>query len=156
MKEHQFCFSYSFEIGNITIVDDGLGICDVSFEKIDHIVERETPLIKKTAKELREYFSGKRKIFTITLSINGTEFQKKVWNELQQIPYGETKSYSEIAALVNNPGASRAVGMANNKNRIAILIPCHRVIGKNKRLTGYAGGLEIKQFLLDLEKNYSI
>jgi methylated-DNA-[protein]-cysteine S-methyltransferase len=108
-------------------------------------------LIKKTANQLDEYFSKKRKKFDIPIELDGTDFQKKVWEALQNIPYGETRSYGEIASVTGNSKASRAVGMANNRNPIAIIVPCHRVIGHDGSLTGYAGGLELKQALLDLE-----
>lgn len=101
--------------------------------------------------QLAEYFNGSRKEFTLTLNPRGTDFQLKVWEELRQIPYGETRSYSEIAKRIGNPKGQRAVGMANNKNPIGIIIPCHRVVGKNGDLVGYAGGLEYKERLLALE-----
>jgi methylated-DNA-[protein]-cysteine S-methyltransferase len=118
----------------------------------DCFEEKETPLLKKAAGQLKEYFDGKRKVFDLPLAPRGTSFQKKVWKALQGIPYGQTRCYGEIAAKVGNPKASRAVGMANNRNPIAIIIPCHRVIGKDGSLTGYASGLKNKQALLDLEK----
>lgn len=114
--------------------------------------ETETPLLKKAAKELMEYFNGERKVFDIPFASHGTEFRLKVWEKLNLIPYGETRSYGEIAKMIGNPKASRAVGMANNRNPLAIIVPCHRVIGHDGNLTGYAGGLKLKQQLLDLEK----
>ncbi len=104
-------------------------------------------------KELGEYFDGKREVFEVPLQLLGTPFQQKVWNILQAIPYGNTISYSEQAVLINNPKAVRAVAAANAANLIAILIPCHRVIGKSGKLTGYSGGIDKKEFLLTLEKN---
>ncbi len=106
----------------------------------------------KVSKELDEYFEGKRKSFDIELAPIGTDFQKKVWDALLKIPYGATCTYKDIATAIGNPNASRAVGGANNKNPIPIIIPCHRVIGANKALVGYAYGLEMKRYLLDLEK----
>ncbi len=103
-------------------------------------------------KEIIEYFEGKRKEFNLELFIEGTEFQKKVWNELLKIPYGERKSYGEIAKNIGNPKAARAIGMACNKNKIPIIIPCHRVVGSNQKLVGFAGGLEVKSILLNLER----
>ena len=103
--------------------------------------------------QLTEYFSGKRKNFNIKLAPHGTIFQKKVWHELQKIPYGKTASYKDIAQNINNPLSYRAVGMANNKNPIAIIIPCHRVIGSSGKLVGYAGGIKLKEELLQLEQN---
>jgi len=115
-------------------------------------IKQETPLIKKAARQFSEYFDGKRKTFDLPLIMRGTAFQKKVWKALQNIPYGKTVSYGEIAAKIGNPKACRAVGMANNRNPISIIVPCHRVIGHNGSLTGYGGGLELKQKLLELEK----
>ncbi len=111
-----------------------------------------SPLLLQAEEELREYFEGKRREFTLPLSPKGTEFQRRVWNALLTIPYGETRSYEEIAVLAGSPKAFRAVGSANHNNPISILIPCHRVIGKNGSLTGYGGGMEAKRFLLELEQ----
>ena len=107
-------------------------------------------------RQLNEYLAGKRKTFTVPLHFMGTPFQLKVWDELRRIPYGETRSYGELAGRVGNLKAQRAVGMANNKNPIAILVPCHRVIGKDGSLTGYAGGLDLKRRLLELEGVLSV
>jgi AraC family transcriptional regulator of adaptative response/methylated-DNA-[protein]-cysteine methyltransferase len=106
-------------------------------------------------KQLKEYFAGKRKEFSVSLVAPGTEFQVEVWKELQKIPYGETRSYNGQAEALKNSGAVRAVAHANGMNRIAIIIPCHRVIGSDGRLVGYGGGLKRKQWLLDHEKKYS-
>jgi len=128
----------------------------VSIKFIDdnfNIKENSNDIIDDTIFQLNKYFDGKLKQFTIPLNFTGTDFQIKVWNKLINIPYGQTKSYSEIAQLINNKKAVRAVGNANNKNPIPIIIPCHRVIGKNGKLVGYAGGLEIKQTLLAIENN---
>ncbi len=111
-----------------------------------------TPFTDLVFRELEEYFDGKRKVFTFKYTLEGTDFQKKVWEALCTIPYGETRSYKEIASQVGNSKASRAVGMANNKNPISVAVPCHRVIGANGKLVGYAGGLDLKEQLLDLEK----
>ncbi len=102
--------------------------------------------------QLTEYFAGKRQNFDLQLELSGTEFQNKVWKALQKIKFGKTASYKDIAEKINSPKGFRAVGMANNKNRIPIIIPCHRIIGTNGDLVGYAGGLKIKQALLDIEK----
>ena len=136
---------------------DKAAICGVFFDTgstPNGYEKKETPLIKKAAQQFDEYFDGKRKSFNLPLSLSGTEFQMKVWNALQNIPYGETISYGELAAIIGNPKASRAVGMANNRNPIPIIVPCHRVIGHDGSLTGYAGGLELKRLLLELEKNF--
>jgi AraC family transcriptional regulator of adaptative response/methylated-DNA-[protein]-cysteine methyltransferase len=102
--------------------------------------------------QLNEYFEGKRKKFNLPLILDGTDFQQKVWKELQRIPYGSTKSYIDQATALNNPNAVRAVARADGENRIAIIIPCHRVIGKDGKLIGYGGGIWRKQFLLNLER----
>lgn len=108
-------------------------------------------VLRQCAQELAEYFAGERKTFTVPLAPEGTEFQQRDWAELQRIPFGETRSYGEIAVALGNPAASRAVGLANNRNPISILIPCHRVIGANGSLTGYAAGCDVKRALLNLE-----
>lgn len=109
-------------------------------------------LAQKCKVELAEYFDGKRKKIDLPLKQEGTEFQKKVWQELKQIPYGETKTYGEIAKLIDKPKASRAIGMANHNNSIMILVPCHRVVGADGSLTGYVYGMKAKKFLLELER----
>ncbi len=119
---------------------------------IKDIQEFETPLLKKAKKQLEEYFEGKRKKFDLALRLNGTSFQNKVWKALLNIPYAKTCSYKDIAKNIGNENASRAVGNANNKNPLPIFIPCHRVIGSNGKLIGYAGGLDIKIKLLELER----
>ena len=111
-----------------------------------------TPLLRQAAAELTAYFAGQLRQFTVPLAPKGTPFQQKVWAALREIPYGETRSYKEIAAMVGNEKACRAVGMANNRNPLPIFIPCHRVVGANGKLVGYAGGLDVKTFLLNLEK----
>ncbi|MCI8631236.1 MAG: methylated-DNA--[protein]-cysteine S-methyltransferase [Firmicutes bacterium] len=117
---------------------------------------KSSALTDKVYAQICEYLRGKRKTFDFPYELRGTEFQKKVWNVLCSIPYGETRTYKEIAAAVGNPKACRAVGMANNKNPIAIAVPCHRVIGANGSLTGYAGGLNMKKALLLLESGGTI
>ncbi|MFP4016760.1 MAG: methylated-DNA--[protein]-cysteine S-methyltransferase [Halanaerobiales bacterium] len=105
--------------------------------------------------ELNKYFTGRLKEFEVPVILEGTEFQKRVWKELLKIPYGEYISYGEVARAIGSPNAARAVGNANNKNRLPIIIPCHRVVGTNGKLTGYAGGLERKKWLINHEKKYS-
>lgn len=150
-------FYYNTMIGELAIEENGLAITKVFFVDKDieeeSLEKNETELLKEAIKQLNEYFDGKRKEFDLPLAPKGTEFQKKVWNALKKIPFGETRSYGEIAKLIGNEKASRAVGMANNKNPIMIIIPCHRVIGANGKLVGYAGGIDIKEKLLNLEKN---
>jgi methylated-DNA-[protein]-cysteine S-methyltransferase len=111
----------------------------------------ETPLLTKTRLQIQEYFEGIVYTFDIPIRPEGSNFMKNCWNALLSIPYGETRSYKDIAVMIGNPKASRAVGMANNRNPITIIIPCHRVIGSDGSLTGYRGGLQMKQMLLDLE-----
>ena len=149
---------YNFEIGDIIIGEENQKIILIDFynqfltKKNNNDIKEETIIILKAYTELKEYFEGKRKVFNIPIELKGTDFQKKVWKELLKIPYGETRSYLDIANYIGNPKASRAVGMANSKNNIMIVIPCHRVIGNNKKLVGYVGGLDIKEKLLNLEK----
>jgi len=103
------------------------------------------------ARQLEEYFAGRRRVFDLALDLRGTDFQKRCWHELLKIPYGETRSYADIARAIGKPAAVRAVGLANGQNPIAIIVPCHRVIGSDGSLTGYGGGLETKRKLLELE-----
>ena len=150
-------FFYDYPVGWIGIAEDNgvisrVGFRDNSKKDFNGYAAAETPLIKKAAAQLAEYFTGKRTKFDLPLAPVGTEFQLSVWRALQTIPFAETRSYGDIAALIGNPKACRAVGMANNRNPIAIIIPCHRVIGRDGSLTGYGGGLDVKQYLLDLEK----
>jgi methylated-DNA-[protein]-cysteine S-methyltransferase len=148
-------FVYCYKFCNLHIAEEDGALCFVSFGsgKIPKNFEKdETPLIKRTAKQFDEYFKKDRQEFDLPLVLHGTDFQVKVWKALQKIPYGQTRSYGELAAMIGNPKACRAVGMANNRNPIAIIVPCHRVIGHDGSLTGYGGGLELKQKLLDLEK----
>lgn len=114
--------------------------------------EQETPLLREAEKQLGEYFAGTRREFHLPLSLRGTPFQLSVWAALQKIPFGETRSYGQLAAMIGRPRACRAVGMANHANPVMIVVPCHRVIGSDGSLTGYGGGLEMKRFLLDLEQ----
>ena len=146
--------SIKTKIGNIHIVEEDGYIIKVAIgeeEQISNIEEKETILLKEAKKQIEEYFSLKRKKFNLPLKQEGTEFMQRVWKVLQEIPYGETRSYKQIAKQIGNPKAVRAVGMANNRNKIPIIVPCHRVIGSNGKLVGYALGLDIKKYLLDLE-----
>ncbi|OOM71635.1 methylated-DNA--protein-cysteine methyltransferase [Clostridium puniceum] len=150
-------FCYETKIGRLKIEENGEAITKIDFVKKEieeDIEKKETLLLKEAIKQLNEYLEGKCNLFDLPLEPEGTEFQKKVWNALKEIPFGETKSYGEIAKIIGNEKASRAVGMANNKNPIMIVIPCHRVIGANGKLVGYAGGIEVKKMLLNLEKKY--
>jgi methylated-DNA-[protein]-cysteine S-methyltransferase len=159
----KYIYFYKYQISKKLVLK--LGIAEYSAEKAaicgvflnavntpNDYEKKETALIKKAALQFGEYFKGKRKNFNLPLTLQGTDFQMKVWNALKKIPYGKTISYGKLAAMIGNPKACRAVGMANNRNPIAIIVPCHRVIGHDGSLTGYGGGLELKQLLLELEK----
>lgn len=150
------------ELGPIKVVCDDEGVLGVEFnrEGPKEGQQKTSELTKKTVLQLNEYLRGERTKFDLPLKPQGTEFQKKVWEALLTIPYGQTRSYKEIAVQIGNEKACRAVGMANNRNPISIIIPCHRVVGADKSLVGYGGGLNIKVKLLNLEcpgvtwKNY--
>jgi methylated-DNA-[protein]-cysteine S-methyltransferase len=149
-------YFYEYPVGRLGIAEESGAITKVFFakeKKLSGFSLAETPLIKKTASQLDEYFKGKRKVFNLPLSLKGTDFQCSVWEALQAIPYGKTCCYVDIAEKIGKPKACRAVGMANNRNPIVIIVPCHRVIGKDSSLTGYGGGLGVKKYLLDLEKS---
>ncbi|MGO2118943.1 MAG: methylated-DNA--[protein]-cysteine S-methyltransferase [Fusobacterium sp.] len=145
---------------NIILVGNETGLLYLHLEtqdgkrkfKLDKKWKYNNNFFKETIREIEEYFQGKRKEFTIKLSPIGTNYQKIVWKELKKIPYGKLNTYKEIAEKIGNPKATRAVGMANNKNPLPIIIPCHRVIGTNGKLTGFARGLEIKSKLINFEK----
>jgi methylated-DNA-[protein]-cysteine S-methyltransferase len=125
---------------------------DPSLSPLQPLLEQPShPILLETERQLGQYFAGVRKTFSVPLDFNGTEFQKKVWQALLSIPFGETRTYGEIARQLGNPTASRAVGAANGRNPISIIAPCHRVIGSSGKLTGYGGGLDVKEMLLALE-----
>ena len=115
----------------------------------------ESAAVERLRGELGEYFEGRRRRFEVPVDAPGTEFEQAVWNELRRIPYGETRSYDDLAHAVGRPGGSRAVGQANGRNRVAIVLPCHRVVNKSGEMGGYGGGLWRKRFLLDLERRNS-
>jgi methylated-DNA-[protein]-cysteine S-methyltransferase len=150
-------------LGNIYVVSDGEAIVSVQLFEEDwrelcqqyEMIKSNSPLLKNAVQQLDEYFHGKRKTFHLPLKWKGTEFQEQVWQALCEIPYGTTVSYSDIAEKIGRPKAVRAVGQANRANELAIFVPCHRVIGKNGSLTGYAGNrTNVKERLLQLEKQY--
>ncbi len=148
-------FHYQTSIGLIGIAEDGHAITNLWFPKErapSDAVEKETGLLMEAHEQLSEYLMGKRREFSVLIAPAGTPFQKSVWEGLREIPYGQTRSYGQMAKGIGSSNASRAVGMANNRNPISIIIPCHRVIGANGKLVGYLGGLDIKKKLLDLEK----
>lgn len=144
-------------VGPLTLVSDGAAIAGIYFAESKHGAPPEGPhgedkILLAAKKQLDSYFSGKRRTFDLALAPRGTPFQTRVWNALTKIPYGETKSYGAIAAMIGSPKAVRAVGAANGRNPIPIVIPCHRVIGADGSLTGFGGGMARKEILLDLEK----
>lgn len=146
-------------VGQLTLVARGGKLCAVLWEteranrvRLGELHEaNNSPVLLETARQLEEYFAGTRNRFELDLDFVGTEFQRQVWQALLTIPFGETRSYSQIAQQIGNPRAVRAVGAANGRNPLSIIAPCHRVIGASGGLTGFAGGLEAKQFLLALE-----
>lgn len=136
-------------IGPLTLQADEAAVTAIRFGA--GVAQDASPLLDAAEAQLREYFAGARRTFDLPLAPRGTAFQQRVWAALRAIPYGETRTYGELAAAIGSPNASRAVGKANHHNPIPIVIPCHRVIGANGTLTGYAGGLEVKRKLLALE-----
>lgn len=150
-----FYCHFSAPLGRITIVQNGDAITHLHIGETPVLSadaeERATPLLREACRQLSEYFAGTRQTFSLPLAPAGTDFQKKAWRALCTIPYGQTRTYKDMAIAIGCPKGFRAVGLANNKNPIAILIPCHRVIGANGKLVGYAGGLHLKKFLLELE-----
>ncbi|MDD7390141.1 MAG: methylated-DNA--[protein]-cysteine S-methyltransferase [Lachnospiraceae bacterium] len=143
---------YPFPFGFLKIgYDGGVITCLKKMDEMETEGKR-TELTDTVYGQMTEYLQGRRKTFDFPYELRGTEFQKKVWEELCRIPYGETRTYKEIAAAIHNPGACRAVGMANNRNPMMIVVPCHRVIGTGGKLVGYGCGLEMKAALLQLEQ----
>ena len=148
-------------VGTLKLVASDKGLAAILWENDDPKrvrlsplkEQKENPVLVETEKQLSDYFSGKLKSFSVQLDFQGTDFQKQVWQALLTIPFGETRSYAQIATQVGNPKSVRAVGAANGKNPISIIAPCHRVIGSNGKLTGFAGGLAAKAHLLKLENN---
>ena len=142
----------------ILLAGDEEGLKHVIFLRGEKQVEipdnwvKNKDFFKEAERQLESYFSGRLKSFDLKLASKGTDFQKSVWKALCEIPYGETRTYKDIAASIGKPKACRAVGLANNRNPIAIIVPCHRVIGSTGKLVGYASGLDVKEFLLKLEK----
>ncbi len=154
---NQFTY-YQSPYGQITLQANEKGLLGAWFEiqttqpkDLGNYCE-DSPILNEATQQLTEYFSGNRTKFDLPLAATGTAFQQLVWQALCRIPYGETWSYQQLADEIGNPKAVRAVGLANGKNPISVIVPCHRVIGKSGKLTGYAGGVETKQKLLELEK----
>lgn len=143
---------FQWENIRLYLIADKYALLGIGFKDLGEAVWKENAILLKCKKQLQEYFLGQRKVFDIPICFEGTEFQNAVWKKLIDIPYGQVMSYSELAVEKGNPKAARAVGSACNKNPIAIIIPCHRVVGKSGSLNGYAGGITIKESLLELEK----
>lgn len=147
-------------VGKLKPVASDKGLVAILWEKdspgrvrlSELVADDRHPVLVETERQLGEYFAGKRKAFSVALDLRGTRFQKDVWESLLAIPYGETRTYGQLAKQLGNPRATRAVGAANGRNPISIIVPCHRVIGSSGKLTGFAGGLETKAQLLTLEK----
>jgi len=153
-----FCSSFHSPVGDLTAVVSAQGVVALHFGQAapPHLELIESA--EETAacrQELEEYFTGQRTRFSVPLDLRGTPFQKLCWQALLEIPYGETRSYAEIARFIGRPRACRAVGLANHDNPVVIIVPCHRVIGSDGRLTGYGGGLDVKRRLLDFERQHS-
>jgi methylated-DNA-[protein]-cysteine S-methyltransferase len=163
MEQNYVSKTMESPVGRMILVASQKGLTGILWEKDDPnrvqteniLQDNHDPVLMKAENQLKEYFNRERKIFTLDLDFKGTEFQKKVWNALLTIPYGETRTYGEIARQIGNPNSSRAVGAASGKNPISIVAPCHRVIGSSGKLVGFGGGLENKALLLDLEKTVS-
>jgi methylated-DNA-[protein]-cysteine S-methyltransferase len=159
MKNHTVVDS---PYGPLTLVADDGVLCGLYMTEQRHrppqenFGPRDDTLFGAAEEQLEAYFDGGLQEFTLPLRMSGTPFQREVWDQLRAIPYGETRSYGELAAFLGNPGASRAVGLANGKNPIGIIVPCHRVVGAGGGLTGYGGGLDRKQRLLDLESGTAL
>lgn len=150
------CLQYiKTPLGEIGIWADDIAVKKVLFCDQQSDTENTNSITQQTAKQLNEYFLGKRSQFELPLDPEGTSFQKQIWNELVKVHFGSTKTYLYLAEKINNPKSVRAVGAANGDNPIAIIIPCHRIIGSNGKLTGYAGGMERKRWLLEFEAKQS-
>jgi methylated-DNA-[protein]-cysteine S-methyltransferase len=149
------CCIHETPVGPLTLHSDGAALTGLEFDQPKHPLppspRGEDRVLAQARRELDQYFAGKRKSFDVVLAPRGTSFQQLVWMALRAIPYGETRTYGQQAARIGSPKAFRAVGLANGKNPIAIIVPCHRVIGSDGGMTGFGGGIARKQFLLELE-----
>ena len=146
---------YSSPIGKLTLVaHEGDSLIGLRFGGSPEGALEEIPLLREAVRQLEMYFHGKLQSFDLPLALQGTPFQRRVWHALQEIPYGQTACYAQIAERIGCPRGVRAVGMANNRNPLPIIVPCHRVIGKDGSLVGYGGGLPAKEHLLSLEKRF--
>lgn len=149
-------YAYQTSLGSVTFIEEDGALVAITLQPYKHVlgVFRETLLIKNAYKQLSEYLQGVRTAFDLPLNPHGTPFQLKVWKALAEIPFGETRSYKQIAIAIGHPKAVRAVGMANHRNPLLVVVPCHRVIGANGKPVGYAAGLDKKEYLLKLESSY--
>lgn len=154
MEYGEFVEYLDSPVGLLEITADKEGVRSVFFQEKKTLEGKGNTHTKKAAKELLEYFNGKRENFSVKLSLQGSDFQLKVWEELQKIPHGKTTSYFDLANQLGDVKAIRAVGTANGRNPIAIIVPCHRVVGRNGELTGYAGGLHRKEWLINFEQQF--
>lgn len=155
MKNEVITTRMNSPLGLLEISASSRGLCSIRWhsERVSESDETPThPVLRQARLQLQEYFEGRRSDFDLPIDVEGTEFQMKVWRSLRTIPYGRTWSYGDLARSVGNPKASRAVGMANGRNPLPIVVPCHRVIGANGKLTGFSGGLQAKEILLGIEK----
>jgi methylated-DNA-[protein]-cysteine S-methyltransferase len=151
-----FTHFYKSPFGWIKIISSDSAILSVDFEKkVGDNSKSIPPMLKEAVKQLDEYFKGSRKVFTVKTKASGTPFQMKIWNAMSKIPYGKTATYQEMAAMAGNPKAARAAGGACHRNPLGVIVPCHRVIGSDGSLTGFGGGLDLKEKLLNHEKNHS-
>ena len=148
-----YCYKYNTKIGDIYISADDQYILEISYSEIKNCEYIETQLIIKAYTQIMEYLNKQRQVFDLPLKIEAGPFETDVYNVLNSIEYGKTLSYKDVAVIVNRPKAYRAVGSACNKNKFSIVVPCHRVVSSSGKLTGYAGGLNIKETLLNLEGN---
>ncbi len=154
------CKYFASPLGKLKLVASDMGLVALLWENddpkrvpLDEPIENgDHPILALTEKELEEYFAGQRSVFSVPLDMRGTPFQKQVWEALRGIPFGETQSYGQLANRLGRPRAARAVGAANGRNPVSIIVPCHRVLGSSGKLTGFAGGLDAKAYLLTLER----
>jgi methylated-DNA-[protein]-cysteine S-methyltransferase len=150
------CSVVDSPIGDLTLGVDETGLCRLHFGSSDRANETD-PLLTETAEQLKAYFAGELQEFTVPLSVRGgSDFERAVWAQLTRIPYGEMQTYGDVAKVVGDPGAARAVGTACNRNPIAIVVPCHRVVGAGGKMVGFGGGIPTKRHLLELEARVSI
>jgi methylated-DNA-[protein]-cysteine S-methyltransferase len=147
---------YNSPFGMLRIITSDTVVLGIDFTDLKGASKEDSPVImKETIRQLDEYFSGKRKIFSLKVELKGTDFQKSIWNAMSKIPYGKTASYKDLAVMAGKPKAARAVGGACHRNPIGIVLPCHRVIGSDGSLTGFGSGLDLKEKLLNHEKKHS-